>query len=112
MQTHEVYESNKLTMELYLDRLGNFAQFNFSRIPDGWLFDLIERSLVTDTDGIGFFEYLRERDQLSYPCSIGTYFENLWEFASDNKLSIDELQGKVNELSYWISQNESFKPQW
>jgi len=111
MSAHKV-QNNKLTMELYLDRLGDFVRYTFSRVPDGWLFDLIERSIVSDKDAIDFFEYLRGRDQLSYPCSIGVYFEDLWEIAGEGKLSIDELQGHVNELSFWISQNETFKPRW
>lgn len=109
----KVQGNNKLIMNLYIDRLGDFARFTFTRVPDGWHFELAEKTIVSDHDGIEFFEYLRVRDQFSYSPSIGCYFEYLWDELGEGSVgSRHELQEKIDELSHWLSQCERTKPKW
>ena len=99
-------------MDLYFDRFSGYARYPFKRVPDGWLFDLAERSLVSDYDGMDFFEYLRIRDQFSYPSSIGCYFEHWWDAIREGTLSYSEVQEQLNELCVWLSECERTKPKW
>lgn len=109
---NSTHNGHVLVMNLYIDRISGYNRFTFSRVPDGWYFELVEDRMVTDHDALQFFEYLRQRDQFSYCPSIGSYFEFWWEYIREGTMTMEELQEKVDQLARWLSQCEMSKPKW
>ncbi|WP_342544249.1 hypothetical protein [Lysinibacillus sp. FSL W7-1291] len=117
----------EISMKIYTTRWGHYDRYTVKRTKVGWTFysgvyQDVEctyngESLSPDGDSDSGLYYILRHDSVQFPKEGVKYaFENLWEEADSNEMSIEELEEKVADIALWISEVEKvthkYQPSW
>jgi hypothetical protein len=100
------------SISIYCPKPGSKISFGVNLTRCGWQFDLGEWDMFTDKTAQDLCEYLRRHEDVSYPHSVGTYFEGLWDDIDLENLSAEQIQERLDEIADWISSCSERRPRW
>ena len=100
--------NKELKLEVYSNRWGHLDQYTVVRTLEGWDCRFVS-FIKGNKNGDAILNFMKH-DGISYPVSLEDDFEELWDQADKQEMSITELQNKINEISTWIIETEQKKP--
>lgn len=109
--------NQELSFSVYTRRWGHNDSYRIHRTVDGWHVSHIAISGDCDKEGSNALFANLDHDSVFYPEDGVKYaMSNLWEDAEDGKLTLSELQERLQQIADWISGVERAvgegQPQW
>lgn len=95
---------------VYSRRWGHFDRYMVSRSLDGWNVDFLMTGGKGDKEGSAIIHCLRH-DSINYPTHVGSFFEEIWEFADSKEVAVDKIADLMCQLAEWISNTEKGTPE-
>ena len=99
-----------LKFKTYSNRWGHQDTHLIKKTKNGWELESLSISGQCDKTGKPFLFKTLDHDFIKYPKQLGEYFEYLWEYSEQNKLSDKKLQIELNSLSKWCINTELSTP--
>ena len=109
--------NKEMYVKIYSNRRNSYEIYQFKRTICGWNIGILFETEETLKSGEnGFFDNLKH-NSIFYPEEGVKYaLELLWEKADNGEANIEELQIKLQEVAYWISDVEGNlrekQPEW
>jgi len=99
--------NKKIEIKIFTRRWGHEDIYIFKRTIEGWEVSFMGERKECDRNGEGgFFDFLK-KDFVFFPEEgVKHAVKILWEEADKTKMSIEELQRKLQEIADWISDVE------
>lgn len=109
--------NQELSFSVYTRRWGHNDCYRIQRTVDGWHIGHIAINGDCDKEGSNALFANLNHDYVFYPEDGVKYaMSNLWEDAEDGKLTLPELQKRLQQIADWISAVERVvgegQPQW
>ena len=99
-----------MLLEVCSRRWGHNDRYKIRKTDSGWYITHISINGPCDKTGNPYlFENLRQ-DSINYPRDLGGYMEYLWERASAENMSKDDIQKQLDLLGEWIQTTEKATP--
>jgi hypothetical protein len=107
----------ELTFEVFTTRWGHEDRYRMKRTIYGWYVKHISINGYSQKNGIGALFSNFRQDGVFYPeDGVKHALETLWNDADNSEMSADELQKRLQEIAYWVSEVEkatkSTQPSW
>jgi hypothetical protein len=96
--------------QVYSRRWGHYDRYMVYRTLDGWNVDFLMTGGKGDKEGSAIIYCLRH-DSINYPTHIGSFFEEIWEFADSKEVAVDKIATLMHRLAEWISITEQGTPE-
>lgn len=96
--------------QVYSRRWGHYDRYLVSRTLDGWNVKFLMTGGKGDKEGSAIIYCLRH-DSINYPTHIGSFFEEIWEFADSKEVAVDKVANLMQQLAKWISTTEMGTPE-
>lgn len=102
--------NNKFKIKIFSRRWGHKDSYTLTRTATGW--DVSHLTYVGECNKSGQPTLLDslKHDSINFPEDLGGYLEWVWERASEDGLTHDEVQEALDQLGEWISLCESSSP--
>jgi hypothetical protein len=109
--------AKELTFEVFTTRWGHEDRYRMKRTIYGWYIKHISINGYSQKNGIGALFSNFRQDGVFYPeDGVKHALETLWNDADSSEMSVDELQKRLQEIAYWVSEVEkttkSTQPSW
>lgn len=109
--------NQNMTFSVFTRRWGHKDTFRVQRTVEGWDVCYIAINGACKKDGSDALFMNLDHDSVFYPeAGVKHAMEILWEQADEGKLTLQELQNKLQEIADWISAVERAvgegQPEW
>lgn len=101
---------SEFTFRVFTRRWGHEDEYRLKRTAKGWYFAHNAYRGDCDKSGRPFLLKSLDHDFVSYPHDLPSHLSSLWENASEQGLSKEEVQQALQQLGDWISTCEMSKP--
>ncbi len=100
-------------LKIYCRRNKGYQNYGIEKIENGWDIRYMQTRFDTsicDKKGSPNLYNQLNHDSINYPEDLGFYMEYLWNTATEDNMTDEEIQEHLNEIGTWISTVEKATP--